>query len=155
MYPQSHFLFSYLVGLVFAKFGIIDYQGALFVALVGMFVDTDHFIVHLLKFKDFNFKHAFNRAVKGVYAGRSFIHHEFGFLAISLILVGVYFLNIYWFWIFAIGYYTHLFLDYAHLNVLKIKEKMVIRKFGIIERINKFELLLDIFLVIGIVLLLL
>jgi len=153
MYPQTHFLFSYLIALIFVKFGVFSYKVAFFVALVGLFVDIDHFIVYIFKFKEMNFKHAFNKAVKGIYKGKSFIHHNLGFVLITAIIVALYFFNRTLFWIIGLGYYSHLFIDYAHLNVLKIREKMTLKEFGITERINKFEVMLDIFLVVGIVLL--
>jgi hypothetical protein len=155
MYPQTHFLFSYLVGLVFAKLGFFDYKIALFVGLAGLLVDVDHFIVFVLKYKEMNFKHAWNKAVKGLYAGRSFVHHQFGFLGMTLLVAILFYYNRTWFWIIGLGYYTHMFLDYAHLNFLKIRGRIVFKEFGIVERINKFEVLLDLFLIFGIVLLLL
>ena len=155
MYPQKHFLFSYLIGLIFAKIGIISYKVAFFVALVGLFIDIDHYIVFIFKRKNMSFKDAWNKAVKGLYHGRSFIHHWAGFILITIIVILLYFLNRNLFWIIGLGYYSHMFLDYVHLNVLKIREKIIIKKFGIVERINKFEVLFDIFLIVGIVLLVL
>ncbi|MCK5043775.1 metal-dependent hydrolase [Candidatus Pacearchaeota archaeon] len=154
MYPQSHFLFSLLIALIFVKFGVFDYKIALFIAIFAVLMDLDHYITFIFKYKEMDFKDAWNKAVKGLYAGRSFIHHTVGFVLITAIIVLLYFFNQTWFWIIGLGYYTHMFLDYAHLNVLKIKEKITIKEFGITEKINKFEVLLDIFLVIGIGLLL-
>lgn len=155
MYPQTHFLFSFFVALIFVKFGVFDYKIAFFIALVGLFIDLDHYIAFIFKYKDMDFKDAWNKAVKGLYAGRSFIHHKIGFILITTLIIILFFFNKTLFWIIGLGYYTHMFLDYAHLNVLKIKEKMTIKGFGITEKINKFEVLLDIFLLIGILLLIL
>ena len=155
MYPQSHFLFSFLIALIFVKFGVFDYKIALLVGVVAVLIDLDHYITFIFKYKEMNFKDAWNKAVKGIYAGRSFIHHTIGFVLITTLIILLYYFNKTWFWIIGIGYYTHMFLDYAHLNVLKIKEKMTIKEFGITERINKFEILFDIFLIIGIILLIL
>ena len=154
MYPQTHFLFSWLVGLILAKFGVFDYKVAFFVGLAGLLVDVDHYIVFLFRYKlkDFSLKDAWNRAVRGLYAGRSFIHHEIGFTLITIIFVFLFNINRMWFWILALGYYSHLFVDFGHLNILKIREKMTFKEFGIVERINKFEVLLDIFLIIAILL---
>lgn len=155
MYPQTHFLASYFIGLIFAKLGFFDYKVALFVGLAGMLIDIDHYIVFALKYKELNLKDSFNKAVKGLYHGRTFIHHQIGILIMTLIIIALYFLNKTWFWIICLGFYSHLFIDYAHLNILKIREKMTIKEFGITEKINKFEVLLDIFLILGIILLLL
>ncbi|MAH03873.1 hypothetical protein CMI39_03765 [Candidatus Pacearchaeota archaeon] len=153
MYPQTHFLFSFFIASIFVKFGIFDYKIAFFVAFAGLLIDIDHFIVFILRYKEMNIKHAWNKAVNGLYKGRSFIHHYIGIILITLIIILLYYYNKTWFWVIGLGYYSHLFVDYAHLNILKIKEKMTIKEFGIIEKINKFEVLLDIFLIIGIVLL--
>lgn len=155
MYPQSHFLFSLLIALIFVKFGVFDYKIALFIGIFAVLIDLDHYITFIFKYKEMNFKDAWNKAVKGLYAGRSFIHHTAGFVLITALVILLYYFNKTWFWIIGLGYYTHMFLDYAHLNILKIKEKMTIKEFGITEKINKFEILLDIFLVIGIGLLIL
>ncbi len=156
MYPQSHFLFSLLVALIFVKFAVFDYRIALLIALVAVLIDLDHFIIYIIKRKEWSLKDAWNADVKGKFRNaRTFIHHYVGFMIITLIIVGCFFVNKNLFWILGLGYYTHMFLDYAHLNVLHIKEKMTLKEFGLIERINKFELLFDIFLAIGIVLLLL
>jgi len=153
MYSQTHFLFSYLIALIFVKFGFFDYKVAFFVALVGMLVDVDHFIRFIFKYKETNIKHAWNRAVKGLYVGRSFIHHQLGFIIITALIIILFYTNKTLFWIIGLGYYSHMFVDYAHLNILKIREKMTIREEGFVMKINKFEVLLDIFLVVGIILL--
>ncbi|MBU0894161.1 MAG: metal-dependent hydrolase [Nanoarchaeota archaeon] len=152
MYPQTHFLFSWLVGLIFVKLGFFNYKIALFVGLIGLFVDIDHYIKFVFSKGDFNLKDAFNRMARGVFSGRSFIHHWIGFVIITLIVVFLYLFNKNLFWILSLGYYSHIFLDYAHLNVLKIKGKLIIKEFGFVEKVDKFEILFDIFLVIGVVL---
>jgi len=55
--------------MLFVKFGVFDYRIAFFVALVGLFVDIDHFIVYAFKYKEIDLKHAWNKAVKGFYPG--------------------------------------------------------------------------------------
>jgi len=155
MYPQSHFLFSFFVGMIFVKFGFFDYRIALLIGFVGLLIDMDHYITFLVKYKyrDLKFKDSWNRAVKGVYAGRGFIHHELGIILISIVLLMLYDFNMTLFWVFALGYYSHIFLDYAHLNILKIKTRITFRAAGLVEKINKFEILFDIFLIFGIILL--
>jgi len=155
MYPQTHFLFSYLVALIFVKFGVFDYRTAFFVALVALLIDVDHFVKFVLRYNDFSLKDAWNRAVLGIYAGRSFIHHWIGFILITIIIVWLFFINKNLFWIFSLGYYSHMFVDYTHFNILKIREKMKIQEAGFVMKINKFEVLFDIFLIVGVVLLVL
>jgi LexA-binding, inner membrane-associated putative hydrolase len=152
MYPQSHFLFSFLIASVFSKFGVFDWKIALGVAFAAFLVDVDHFILFVSKFKDVNFRNAWNKAVYGKYAGRTFVHHWIGFLIMTVIIIGLYFFSMTWFWIIGLGYYTHMILDYSHLNFLKIKGRLSLKFAGFVERIGKFELLFDIFLGIGIIL---
>ncbi|MBS3064856.1 MAG: metal-dependent hydrolase [DPANN group archaeon] len=152
MYPQSHFLFSFLVVSVFVKLGVFDFRVALFVAIFAFLVDVDHFILFVSKFKDSSLRNAWNKAVYGKYAGRTFVHHWIGFLILTVIIIGLYFYNLNWFWIVGLGYYTHMILDYAHLNFLKIKGRLSLRFGGFVERIGKFEALFDIFVLVGIAL---
>jgi hypothetical protein len=155
MYPQSHLLFSFLIGLIFFKFGVIDFRGALFVGLIGILVDVDHYLNFIFRKNDFSFKDAWNAVVVSHFRGRTFIHHEIGFVLVTLVLGGLFFINNFLFWIFSLGYYSHLLLDFGHFNILKIKGKMEVKESGFVMRINKFEVMFDIFLVIGIILLIL
>lgn len=155
MYPQSHFLFSLLTALILVKFNVFGYWIALFIAIVAILVDIDHLIIFAIKRKEWNLKDAWNSEVKRKFRhARTFIHHYLGFILITIFIIILFFINKNLFWIIGFGYYSHMFLDYAHLNVLKIKERIVIKKFGLTERMDKFELLFDIFLAVGIILLL-
>ena len=129
---------------------------ALLVGIIGLLVDLDHYVTFIIKYKerDFSIRDAWNRAVKGMYRGRSFIHHNIGITWITIILFLLFFWNRYWFWVFSLGYYSHLFADYVHLNFLKIRENVTIKEEGFIMKINKFELLFDLFLGVIIILVL-
>lgn len=153
MYPQSHFLFALFIGFIFAKFGVFNYKIALLIAVFAVLVDIDHFINFAIKKGDYSLKDAWNAGVLKHMKERTFIHHYLGFILITAIIVLLFFLNKTWFWIIGISYYSHMFLDYAKLNVLKIKGRVIIKEAGFVEKINKFELLFDIFLLIGIILL--
>lgn len=156
MYPQTHFLFSFLIALIFVKFNVFNYKIALLIAIVALLIDIDHFIIFIIKRKEWNLKDAWNAEVKGKFKhARTFIHHYLGFILITIFIIILFFINKNLFWIVGLGYYSHMFLDYAHLNVLKIKEKMIIKEEGFIMKVDKFEILFDIFLVIGIILLIL
>lgn len=156
MYPQSHFLFSFFIALIFVKYSIFDYKIALLIALFAVFIDIDHLIIFIIKRKEWSLKDAWNAEVKGKFKNaRTFIHHYVGIIIMTILVVILFFINRNLFWIVCLGYYSHIFLDYSHLNILKIKEKIILKGFGLVEKINKFELLFDIFLLIGIILLLL
>lgn len=152
MYPQSHFLFALLIASIFAKYGVFDYKIALLIAVFAVLVDIDHFINFAIHKKDYSLKDAWNAGVLKHMKEKTFIHYYLGFILISAVIILLFFFNRTWFWIIGISYYSHIFLDYAKLNILKIKGRVTIKEAGLAEKINKFELLFDIFLVIGIVL---
>ena len=58
MYPWSHFIFAYLIGLIFTKFGLIGGKHALIIGILAVLVDIDHYIGFIIdnKFKDFKIK---------------------------------------------------------------------------------------------------
>ena len=155
MYPQTHFLFSLLIGLIFVKLGVFDYKIALLIAIFSVLIDSDHFINFALRRKNYSLRDAWNAIVIRHFHGRTFIHHIVGFILITFLIIFLFFANKNFFWIVSVGYYSHMFLDYAKINFLKIKGKMTIKESGFIEKISKFEILLDIFLMIGIILLIL
>ena len=153
MYPQSHFLFSFLIGGIFAKFGIFSWKIALLVGLVGMIIDLDHFLNFAFRRKDYDLKDAWNACVVNHFTGRTFIHHWIGFTLATVLIIWLFYQNTIWFWIIGLGYYSHIVLDYAKINILKIRGIETIREEGFVMRLSKFEAMLDIFLVIGILLL--
>lgn len=153
MYPQSHFLFALFISMIFVKYNVFDYKIALLIAVIAVFVDIDHFINFIVRKGDYSLRDAWNAGILKHMKERTFIHHYKGFILITAIIVVLFFLNKTWFWIISIAYYSHIFLDYAKLNVFRIKGKITIKESGFVEKINKFELLFDIFLIIGIVLL--
>jgi len=155
MYSQSHFLFSFFIALIFVKFNIFSYEIALLIAVFAVLVDIDHFIKFAVKKRKYNLREAWNATTVKHFKERTFLHHLSGFLIFSVIIISLYFINKNVFLVVGLGYYTHIFLDYANLNVLKIKGKETIKEIGFIERISNFELIFDIFLTIGIILLVL
>jgi len=152
MYPQSHFLFAFFIAIIFVKFNIFGYEIALLIAVLAVLVDIDHFIIFVIRKGDYSLRDAWNAGILKHIKERTFIHHYVGFILLTTIIVLLFFLNRTWFWIITLAYYSHMFLDYAKLNILKIKGKRIIKKAGFIEKISNFELLFDIFLMIGIIL---
>jgi len=153
MYPQSHFLFSFLVALIFVKLGIFDYKVAVLVAIFAVLIDLDHFLNFVIRRENYSLKDAWNAVVVRHFPGRTFIHHWIGFILMTAVIFGLYYLNMAWFWIIGFGYYTHMFLDYAKINILKIRGIEKIKEAGFVMKISKFEVLFDIFMIIGILLL--
>lgn len=146
MLPQTHFLFTYALALIFSKLEIIDYKLVLPIAFLSFIIDIDHYISHVIHTKSFSFRTAWNAAMRNkARYERTFIHHETGFIIISLITLAMFFINYVYAYIIGIAYYTHMILDYtipmSHKKVIEIKEKHYIID------LPKQELFFDIFLV--------
>jgi hypothetical protein len=156
MYPLTHFLVAWLIGLLMVKNGNFTPLQALYTGLVGMLIDIDHFICFVLRKKDFSLKDAWNAAVKHKLEERTFIHHLPGFLIISLVLVGLFFVNKIYFWILLIGYYSHMILDYFNLREwMGIRKSIKFKEEGFIFRIPLVEIIFDIILVVFVLFILL
>ncbi len=88
MYPQSHFLFAYLLGLIFVKLGFISHRLALVIGLLAVFIDIDHYIDHVIHHKIFSFRKAWNDAsVRHELSERTFVHHTFGFVLVGIVVL--------------------------------------------------------------------
>lgn len=155
MYPQSHFLFPYLISLVLMKFGLLNWKLALLSGIIGVLIDLDHLVEHvLLAAKNkFSLSDTWNNAVHyHRFSERSVLHHWLGMLIIGLVLVGVSFFNWQIALALAIAYYSHMILD--HISIW-IKPKYVLRlkEEGLFIQIPYYELIFDGVMVVGIVLL--
>ncbi len=161
MYPLTHFLVAFFIGLVLVKNGQFTLLQAVYTGLVGLLIDVDHFISFVIKKDDFSLKDAWNAAVINYHGEykfmRTFLHHFIGFIIVSLLLIVLYFVGGQWFWILLIGYYSHIFLDYFNFRKwLKLKRKSVeFKEEGFLFRVPLYEVVLDIILVILLIFLLL
>jgi len=152
MYPLTHFLISFFMGLLLVKYGYFSLIQAIFTGLVGLLIDLDHFISYVFIKKDFNFKNAWNAVVKHKFEERTFIHHLPGFLIFTLILIVLFFINKVWFLILAIGYYSHMFLDYFNFREWsRIKEQIKFKEEGFRFKIPLYEIILDVILILLII----
>ena len=154
MYPQSHFLFPFFLGLILTKFNVISCKMALLAGIIGIIIDLDHYIEHILHAKKnkFSLKDTWNNSVKlHKFEQRSFIHHWQGALVLTFIFLVLLFFNWQITLVLAIGYYSHLLLDYVHFK----REKYLRFKIGrLLVKESYTELTFDIILVILIIVLL-
>jgi hypothetical protein len=151
MYPQTHFLFSWLVALILVRLNIINYKIVFFVVLFSVLVDLDHYLSYIITYKKINFKKAWNNHVQYSSREKNFIHNKVGFLVITLISVLIYFINKNVFWILVLSYYGHILLDFIHIKHLKFREKITLNFLGFSQKITKIEVLFDILLVITLI----
>ncbi len=154
MYPQTHFLFPYLISLVLMKFGLLDWKLTLLSGIIGVLIDLDHLIEHILLAtkNKFSLADTWNNAVHyHRFSERSVLHHWLGMLIIGLILAAVSFFNWKISLMLAIAYYSHMILD--HISI-RIKPKYVLRlkEEGLFIQIPYYELVFDVVLVGGVVL---
>ncbi|MBR9683106.1 hypothetical protein GOV03_01045 [Candidatus Woesearchaeota archaeon] len=150
---HTHFLLPFFIALILTKLNLLSWELAVMCGLIGMLIDFDHYLEHMLHQKEnrFSLKSAWNNSIKfHRFSQRSFIHHWQGFLILSLLFVIILFFSWEISLILAIGYYSHLFLDYIHLK----KEKVLKWKLGnLFMKESRLEIILDIILILGIVIL--
>ncbi len=153
MYPQSHFLVPFFIGLILAKLNVLSWKLAVLAGIVGILVDLDHYIEHILRAKTnrFSLKATWNNSIKHhKFNQRSFIHYWDGALLITLILAIIAYSNWQCALAIALGYYSHLLLDIPHFakkTIVKIKF------FDLYFRESWVEILFDVLLIIGCVVL--
>ena len=149
MLPHTHFLFPYVIGLLLNTFNYLHWKATLLAGLIGMFIDIDHYIEHIMHAKTnrFSIKATWNNSIKlHKFEQRSFIHHWQGIIAISIILIILYyFVPVYSLGI-ALGYFSHLFLDYIFHK--KGDDHYEIKIFKTYLKISKTELWLDAVLIL-------
>jgi hypothetical protein len=112
MYPQSHFLFPLVLGLLLQKLEYVDPWWIAVAVLVGVFVDLDHPLHHFFKSGKFSIAATADDAFKKHIDDRTFLHHRFGMLITTLFLMIVFASFSYWTTAVALGYYSHMLLDH-------------------------------------------
>ncbi|MBI3032585.1 hypothetical protein HYY69_03860 [Candidatus Woesearchaeota archaeon] len=195
MYPQSHFLFPFVLGLVFNHYNILSIEQAFAAGIIGVLIDLDHYLGFLYHYKDFkrkpttpshrlvdcslrssrfsknanilkvighsqttrqrrdgifafNIKHVWNAAVvKHDPIERTFIHHKIGFAFITSKLLLIMLFQPLLSLTIALGYYSHLFLDYINLNIFGWKKVFYIIEKGFVIKLPLHEAVFDILLV--------
>jgi len=153
MYPPAHFFLPLLIGEILVKLGIFNHQLAIAAALVGLLIDVDHFIWYVYKYKSWSLKKAWNADVRYHVAERTFIHHKLGFFLGTIIIIILFFINLNIGLVAAIGFYTHFFLDYVPLNIFHMKKRIKENIDGFIVKIPVYEIIINIILIIGIIIL--
>ncbi len=151
MYPLTHFLVAFFIGILMVVYHNFSYLDAFITGLVGLLIDIDHYIYYIVKKKNLSFRSAWNAAINGVFGWkeRTFIHHLPGFFIITLILVLLFFVSKLWFWILFIGYYSHMILDYVDFDKWFGKDKKIgFNLFGLIISVHKYELVFDVVLIL-------
>ncbi len=151
MNPHTHFLFPFLIGLILIKFGVLSWKLALLCGVVGVLVDLDHYVEHIVHSKSnkFSLISTWNNSARvHRFIQRSFIHGLKGALMLTLIFLFIVFFSWKVALILAIGYYSHLILDYIYLR----KDKFLRWRFsGLYLKESYLEFFLDIILSLGII----
>jgi len=152
---QTHFLLPFFLGLILYKLGFVSVGLAVVCGLVGMLIDMDHVIEHMLHQKKnrFSLRAAWNNSIRfHRFNQRSLIHSWPGLLILSGVFLLVVWWNWRWSWILAIGYYSHLVLDFGDFRERKFLRWEIE---GVYLKESYKEIVLNLFLLMGIVLLLL
>ncbi len=147
MYPQTHFLVPFVLAEILVKFGLLNHNLALLAGLAGVFIDLDHYLHRVIIHHDFSVKSAWNKAITqhDAHGERTFIHYWKGLIGVTIILLILAFFNWNLSIVFFFAYYSHLLLDGIHIH---IKKRIKFREMGLIFRIPKYEIILDICLIV-------
>lgn len=125
MYPPTHLLSGLAIGIAANQMGCLNVQEALAVPALTTLLDVDHYLYYCLKYKTFNFRKAWDAAIKNKETGeRTAIHHWIGFLSFTLLIVLLFFYYRPFAIILALSYYSHILLDYLPVFGRKIKFKI-------------------------------
>jgi hypothetical protein len=154
MYPQTHFLFVLLIGLILGKLSYLDWKFALLAAILSSIIDFDHYIEHIIHNKKdrFSLKKTWNDAIHyNKFYEWSFIHRWHGMLLTTLIVVILSFLHSTSAIVISLAYYSHIILDYININI-KAKHMVHIKGWKIFVDIPYYELIFDVALLLGIIL---
>lgn len=154
MYPQSHFLFPFFISLILVKLNYLDWKLALLSGIIGVLIDLDHLVEHILLAakNKFSLADTWNNAVHyHRFSERSVLHHWLGMLIIGLVLVAVSFFNWRISLILAIAYYSHMILDHISIRI-KLKYVLRLKEKGLFLQIPYYELIFDAILAVMIVL---
>ena len=148
-------MLPFFLGLVLYKLELFSMELAIVCGLVGMLVDLDHVVEHMIHQKKnrFSLRSAWNNSIRfHRFKQRSFIHDWPGLLILSGMFLLLVWWNWQWSWVLAIGYYSHLMLDWGYLGQRKFVRWEIE---GIYLKESYKEIVLNIGLLVGIVLLLL
>lgn len=116
---HTHFLFPFFIALLFSKLGFFSWKFALLAGIVGMLVDIDHYIEHIIHTKKnrFSLRDTWNNSIKlHRFNQRSFIHEGIGVFILTILFLIVAYFNVYFSLALFMGYYSHILLDGIYLR---------------------------------------
>jgi hypothetical protein len=160
MYPQSHFLFPLLIGLILEKLGYVGFDFVLVAVLVGVLVDMDHPLHHFFTTGQLSITATADDAFKKHIDDRTFLHHKLGMLVTTLFFIILWKYFPYWTAALTVGYYSHMLLDHVTADGRLLdnrtdkdylgKGRPVLVYFcGYTIKIAKFEIAFDALCVVG------
>jgi len=100
----------------------------------------------VINYKDFNFRNCWNKAVTHKdKRERTLIHHEKGFILITIFILIILIFSSKLALIFAIAYYSHFLLDHIHIQA---KRRFKFKEMGFKFNMPLYEIILNLALVI-------
>ncbi|MGM5487724.1 MAG: hypothetical protein ACQESG_02125 [Nanobdellota archaeon] len=153
MYPHTHFLFAFFLGLVLHFFGIFSFHFAVACGVLAVLIDIDHLIEHALqcKTRPWSIKSMWNNCTHfHRYHERSFIHHRKGMLVIGGLILAILLFNLQVGLMLGIAYCSHMLLDHV-----RTRKKFTTRVWGwyLVETYTAFILDISLVVVIAVMLL--
>lgn len=138
MLPHTHLLVGLMLGMLAWKNDILTWELAIVVGLIAALIDIDHLYAYHKHHRDWSIKGAWLRALKFHEPERTIIHHAYGFIAITILLI---ILGVFSPIIMIVGglaYYSHYFLDHVH-----VKYEGLLRREKVTIPLSYLEMMLD------------
>jgi hypothetical protein len=162
MFPQSHLLLPLFLGLVLQKLGHVDLWWTIVAVLVGVFIDADHPLMHLVRTGRWSIKETADDAFKDGVEDRSPLHEVPGMLVMSVLFIVAFAFQLYWASAVAVGYYTHMLLDHLSADGRLLAHRttkdyygdtkpMAVHVLGYTINLAKFEIVFDVLVIVGII----
>ncbi len=148
MYPHTHFLFPFFLAMILEKLGIFSWQLVVICGIIGVLVDIDHYIEHIIhsKLHKFSIRGTWNNSIHyHRFSQRSFIHYWQGCLLLSVLFLLIGFINLKFAAVLFIGYYSHLFLDFVYYKKAAVVK---MRIFNYYFQESHYEMVFDVVLLL-------
>ena len=116
MLPHTHFMVGLLLGLLAWRNGLISWKLAIVVAIIAAIVDIDHIYAYHRKHGDWHISGAWQRAIKFHEPERTVIHHAYGFVVVTILLIIIGVFSPQFAIVGGLGYFSHYLIDHMHVT---------------------------------------
>ncbi|RME54943.1 hypothetical protein D6777_02160 [Candidatus Woesearchaeota archaeon] len=141
MLPHTHFLLPFTIAYYLSSKGLMTFKMALLAGLVGVLIDLDHLLEYFLHTHKLSLIGVWNNSLHfHRFKQRTIIHRWKGALLVTLLIILTFLISEVVALAIAIGYYSHLILDYVYLKLGYFSFKLG----KIYFKESYFEIILDV-----------